>query len=65
MRLQTIEPAYFYADLDECAYSCECGQSATIYIQATETRRRFSQLTSGAVAKAKPMNSIAFGASRM
>jgi hypothetical protein len=29
MRLATVQPAYFYRDLDEHAYVCECGQTVT------------------------------------
>jgi hypothetical protein len=33
MRLVTIQPAYFYRDLDEYAYSCECGQVAAKFVR--------------------------------
>ena len=33
MRLITVQPAYFYRDLDEHAYSCGCGASATIFVR--------------------------------
>jgi hypothetical protein len=38
MRLQTIEPAYFYSELVECTFTCECGQSAMIYTRVTLNR---------------------------
>jgi hypothetical protein len=31
MRLITIQTAFFYRDLDEHAYSCECGGAATVF----------------------------------
>jgi hypothetical protein len=33
MRLITIQPAFFYRDLDEHAYSCECGRAATAFVR--------------------------------
>jgi hypothetical protein len=33
MQLATIQPAYFYRDLDEYAYSCECGQVAAKFVR--------------------------------
>ena len=33
MRLITIQPAFFYSDLDEHAYSCECGRAATAFVR--------------------------------
>jgi hypothetical protein len=33
MRLITIQPAFFYRDLDEHAYSCECGGAATAFVR--------------------------------
>jgi hypothetical protein len=33
MRLVTVQPAFFYGDLDEHAYSCECGGAATAFVR--------------------------------
>jgi hypothetical protein len=33
MRLVTIQPAFFYRDLDEHAYACECGRAATAFVR--------------------------------
>ena len=35
MRLVTVQPAFFYGDLDEHAYSCECGGAATAFVRQT------------------------------
>jgi hypothetical protein len=32
MRLITIQPAFFYPDLDEHVYSCRCGASVTTFV---------------------------------
>ena len=32
MRLITIQPAFFYRDLDEHVYSCRCGASVTTFV---------------------------------
>ena len=33
MRLITIQPAFFYRDLDEHSYSCRCGASVTTFVR--------------------------------
>ena len=33
MRLITVQPAYFYRDLDEHAYSCRCGASVITFVR--------------------------------
>jgi hypothetical protein len=33
MRLITVQPAYFYRDIDEHAYSCGCGASVTTFVR--------------------------------
>ena len=33
MRLITVQPAFFYRDLDEHAYSCRCGASVTTFVR--------------------------------